>query len=454
MIRSLRQRLLVILGGSVVAAWLATAFFSYLDTRQLIDEMLDTQLAQSANLLLVLLDRLPQGDLAETMLHQPGADADQMIAFRVYPGSGSTAADSVGLVTFPTDHWQPGFRDATADGQEWRVFGASDDMGHLVEVALRQDAKAKFADRVAVHILHPLWVAIPLLAGLIWLSVRWGLRPLRDITLAVELRSPDDMQPLGVGTAPDEIRPLLQALDRLFARIAQLLDRERRFAGDAAHELRTPLAAIKTHAQVARQERDPEKCAAALDGVIEGADRGSRLVEQLLVLSRVDQDAAAGAAGPVNLGDLVVECVAEAAPKAAAKGIDMGVADASYARAVVTGNADLLRILLRNLLDNAARYAPAGGEVTVSVEARDQAVILRVTDNGPGIPMALRDRVFDRFYRVAGSGQQGCGLGLSIVARIAGLHGGSVVFEGGTGKGGFTVIVTLPVAGQSETPAR
>ena len=454
MIRSLRQRLLVILGGSVVAAWLATAFFSYLDTRQLIDEMLDTQLAQSANLLLVLLDRLPQGDLAETTLHQPGADADQMIAFRVYPGAGSTVADSVGSVTFPTDRWQPGFRDATADGQEWRVFGASDDAGHLVEVALRHDAKAKFADRVAVHILHPLWVAIPLLAGLIWLSVRWGLRPLRDITSAVERRSPDDMHPLEVGTAPDEIRPLLEALDRLFARIAQLLDRERRFAADAAHELRTPLAAIKTHAQVARQERDPGKCAAALEGVIEGADRGTRLVEQLLVLSRVDQDAAAGATGPVNLADLVIECVAEAAPRAAATGIDLGVADASCDPAFVIGNADLLRILLRNLLDNATRYSPAGGEVTVSVEALDQTALLRVTDNGPGIPMGLRDRVFDRFYRVAGSGQKGCGLGLSIVARIAGLHGGSVAFEDGAGKTGFTVIVTMPVAGRGGKPAR
>ncbi|MEI2686650.1 MAG: ATP-binding protein [Cypionkella sp.] len=454
MIRSLRQRLLFILGGSIIAAWLATAFFSYLDTRQLIDEMLDTQLAQSANLLVVLLDRLPQGDLAETMLHQPGADADQMIAFRVQAGTGSTEADSVGSPAFPTDHWQPGFRDATSDGLIWRVFGATDGAGHLVEVALRHDVKGKFADRVAVHILHPLWIAIPLLGCLIWLSVRWGLRPLRDVTSAVERRSPDDMHALGVGTAPDEIRPLLEALDRLFARIALLLDRERRFAADAAHELRTPLAAIKTHAQVARQEHDPKKCAAAIDGVIEGADRGTRLVEQLLVLSRVDQDAAAGASEALNLADLAVECVAQAAPKAAAKGIDLGFGGASCDPAVVIGNADLLGVLLRNLLDNAVRYTPAGGEVTVSVETLEQMVILRVADSGPGIPPDLRDRVFDRFYRVVGSGQQGSGLGLSIVLRIAELHGGSVKFEVGEGRRGFAVIVTLPVSGQGQKPAR
>lgn len=454
MIRSLRQRLLVVLGGSIVAAWLATAFYSYLDTGQLIDEMLDTQLVQSADLLVVLLDRLPQGDLAETMLHQPEADEDQMIAFRVHADAGGAAGDTVGSPRFPTDRWQQGFRDAASAGQIWRVFGTSDGAGRLVEVALRHDVKGKFADRVAVHILHPLWIAIPLLAGLIWLSVRWGLRPLREITSAVERRSPDDMRPLGVGAAPDEIRPLLEALDRLFGRIARLLERERHFAADAAHELRTPLAAIKTHAQVARQERDPDKSAAALDGVIEGADRGTRLVEQLLVLSRLDQDRAIGAAGPVNLAAMVVDCVATAAPKAAADGLDLGISGAPGKQAVVIGNADLLRVLLRNLLDNALRYTPAGGEVTVSLETLDQAVILRVCDSGPGIPAKLRERVFDRFYRVLGSGQQGCGLGLSIVARIVALHGGAVEFKDGTGKTGFAVVVTLPIAGRDDDPAR
>lgn len=445
MIHSLRQRLLVILGGSIVAAWLATAFFTYLDTRQLIDEMLDNHLVQSADLLIILLDRLPQGELADHMLQQPEAEANQMIAFRVQDGPVGTTDGTVGSSNFPTDRWQPGLRDAATDGQIWRVFGTSNGARRHIEVAMRQDVKGKFADLVAVHILHPLWIAIPLLAGLIWLSVGWGMRPLQDIASAVERRSPDDMQPLGVSAAPDEIRPLLEALNRLFGRIALLLDRERRFAADAAHELRTPLAAIKTHAQVARQERNPGKYALALDGVIEGADRGTRLVEQLLVLSRLEQEAVVGPSEPVNISDLVIECVAAIAPKAAADGIDLGAADMLCDRAVVNGNADLLRIMLRNLLDNAVRYTPEGGEVTASVETVNHAVILRITDSGPGIPRDLEDRVFDRFYRVAGSGQQGCGLGLSIVLRIAELHGGTVNFEGGAGKDTFAVIVSLPV---------
>tara|TARA_R110002020_G_scaffold5841_2_gene23951 strand:- start:8956 stop:10320 length:1365 start_codon:yes stop_codon:yes gene_type:complete len=454
LIRSLRQRLMMILGGSIIAAWLATAFFTYLDTRHLIDEMLDTHLEQSADLLIVLLDRLPQGDLANTMQRQQDVNADRIVSFRVHAGAGSASAVFLGSPGFPAGRWQPGFHDRSSAGQIWRVFGTSDGAGRSVEVALRHDVRSKFADLVAIHILHPLWFAIPLLAGLIWLSVGWGLRPLRVVTNAVERRRPNDMQPLDVGDAPDEIQPLLGALDRLFGRIAQLLERERHFAADAAHELRTPLAAIKTHAQVARQERDRDKCAAALDGVIEGADRGTRLVEQLLVLSQLDQDAAAGAAAPVELVDLVIECVAAAVPKAVADGLDLGVANASCDRAVVIGNADLLRVLVRNLLDNSVRYTPAGGEVTASVETPGQAVILRVCDSGPGIPPDLRDRVFDRFYRVAGNGQQGCGLGLSIVTRIAALHGGTVEFEDRTDKTGFTVIVTLPWVNPDEKTTR
>lgn len=227
----------------------------------------------------------------------------------------------------------------------------------------------------------------------------------------VERRRPDDLQPLGVDDAPDEIRPLLEALDRLFGRIALLLERERHFAADAAHELRTPLAAIKTHAQVARLEHDPDKCASALDGVIEGADRGTRLVEQLLVLSRLERDAIVGATAPVNLTDLVIECVATIAPRAAADGIDLGAADVLSYQAVVSGNADLLRIMLRNLLDNAVRYTPKGGEVTASVETSDQTVILRVTDSGPGIPSDLQAGCLTDFTAWQAAGGRGAASG-------------------------------------------
>ncbi|WP_347309679.1 ATP-binding protein [Defluviimonas sp. SAOS-178_SWC] len=445
--RSLGRRLLLILGASIVAAWLATAFFTYLDTRRLIDDMLDAQLEQSASLLLTLLDRVPQERLDGTSLHLPAAGADRMIAYRVSVNDGGTAWKSVGDPDFPTDKWQSGFTDTVTDGGRWRVFGAADGAGRFVEVALRQEARARFADRVAVHILHPLWFAVPLLALLVWFSVRWGLKPLRAIAATVERRRADDVQPLDIRWAPSEVQPLIDALDRLLARIAALLERERRFAADAAHELRTPLAAIRTHAEVARQERDPTRCAEAIEGVIAGSDRGSRLVEQLLVLSRLDQDALTGATGPVDLRALVIDCVAEAAPGAALTGVDLGAAEAGGGETVVTGNRELLRVMIRNLIDNAVRYTPAGGEVTAAVESGGGEVVLRVVDSGPGIPAELRERVFDRFYRVEGNHRPGCGLGLSIVSRIVALHGGQVGFEDAKDKGGFTVRVTLPAPG-------
>lgn len=442
--RSLGQRLLLILGASIVAAWLATACFTYLDTRRLIDEMLDAQLEQSVSLLVAMLDRVPRDSLDGASLHLPGTGADGMIAYRVSTDTGEATRNAGGGSDFPTDEWRPGFTDAISETGRWRVFGVVDGAGRFIEVALRQEARARFADRVAVHILHPLWFAVPLLAALVWLSVRWGLGPLRAIAATVERRRAEDVRPLDISAAPAEVRPLLDALDGLLARIAALLERERRFAADAAHELRTPLAAIRTHAEVARQECNQEKCAVALEGVVAGTDRGSRLVEQLLVLSRLDQDTMTGDTGPVDLRELVVDCVAWAAPGATRDGIDLGVADAAGGNAVVAGDRELLRVMIRNLIDNAMRYSPAGGEVTAAVDAGGGEVVLRVIDSGPGIPAELRERVFDRFYRVEGSHRPGCGLGLSIVSRIVALHGGQVEFEDREDKDGFVVKVTLP----------
>lgn len=449
--RSLRQRLLVILGVSMVVAWLATAFFTYLDTRRLIDEMLDAQLEQSASLLLVLLDRLPREHLEDASFYLPGANADRIISYQVGTSKGGVATGPAIMPDFLNNEWRPGFADETGGTGRWRVFGVTDGEGLFVRVALRHEARARFADRVAVHIMHPVWFAIPVLAILIWLSVRWGLKPLQVIASIVERRSANDLQPLAIHSTPAEVRPLLNALDRLFARIASLVESERRFSADAAHELRTPLAAIKTHAEVARRERDPKKCSEAIEGVIAGADRGTRLLEQLLVLSKLDQGAMTGASSPVDLGALVIDCVAEAAPAAVRDGIDLGVADPNPGQTDVIGDRDLLRVMIRNLIDNAVRYTPAGGEVTATVEARGGQVDLRISDGGPGIPAELRDRVFDRFYRLEGSGQPGCGLGLSIVSRIAALHGGTVEFEDSTEITGFTVKVTMPASGRGRT---
>lgn len=441
--RSLRRRLLVILCGSVVAAWLATAFFSYLDTKRQIDEMLDTSLIQSADLLLLLLDRLPPGEFDGSSPLELGTGKEQMVAYRVWTSDRRPGIRFPGVPMLSPDTWKPGFSDRVGDQEQWRVYRAKNESGFFIEVTQRHEFRTTFAESVATHIMHPVWLAVPLLAILIWFSVRWGLAPLQTIAENVERRSASNLEPLNPDEAPLEIRPVLDALNRLFERIGALLERERRFTADAAHELRTPLAAIKTHAQVARQARDAGECRQAIESVIEGTDRANRLVEQLLILARMDHQSMSAAQERVNLTEIVVNGVIDEAPRATAKRVDLGISEGTDNEAIITGNANLLKILIRNLLDNAVRYTPEGGKVNASVGLRDGRVILQIADSGPGIPPERRERVFDRFYRVEGSAQPGCGLGLSIVSRIAEIHGASINLADGLDAVGLVVTVTF-----------
>lgn len=429
---SLRRRLIVSLCCVMLGAWLATAYFTYLDTRRLIDEVVDSHLSQSANMLLTLLDRLsaaglksPTGIIVET-------DSTREFSFRIETGSAAPAPVA-------------GYRDTAGGSGARRVFNATDVDGHSVEVAVGQDVRTGFAGRVAVHILHPLWIAIPLLAALIWATVRWGLRPLEKVAASVAQRSANHLDPLRTDAAPTEIMPLVVALNDLFARISRSRERDRRFAADAAHELRTPLAAIKAHAQVAQRATSLEECRQALDGVLAGVERGTRVVEQLLALARLDHAAAGAGFAAVDLAQIVRQTVIELAPKAAAKKIDLGLDAPEAAAAIVSGNADMLAVLVRNLIDNALSYTPQGGQVNVAVRSDGESTTLRVEDNGPGLTPQLRARVTDRFFRVAGTGVQGSGLGLSIVAAIAEMHGAQFALEDRGDGPGLCARLSVPV---------
>lgn len=438
---SLRRRLLTLLSAAVLLAWAATAFFSYLDARSAIGAMLDDHLRQSAALLAVD----PGGTPAGTP-HAGHADG-WVLLFQVRDAAGQVLRRSAEAPDGPLAPLDEGFADIERAGVRWRVFALPDPShGLAVQVAERHDLRDALAGSVASHLLHPLAVALPVLAGLVWLSVGWGLAPLRAFAREVAGRDPDALHALAADGAPEELRPVARALDGLFARIGALLEKERRFTADAAHELRTPLAAIKTHAQVALAEPGEVGRRAAIIRVVEGADRAARLVEQLLLLARLDPQAALPVT-PVRLDEAAHGCVAGLAPWAAGKGVDLGlVGDAGTAEAMVMGDAALLAVLARNLVDNAVRYTPPGGRVDVVVEMREGHVRLRVADDGPGIPEAARGRVLDRFYRVPGSGEAGSGLGLSIAARIAALHGATLTLGEGVGGRGLSVTVAFPTA--------
>ena len=439
---SLRRRLLFLLSGTVLAAWLATAVFTYFDARKEIGEMLDAHLAQSAGLIAAQLEHELEDEHEAKVPRQ--YKHERKIAFQVWDRKGRLLLRSASAPEVRLQSQSEGYGDAVIDGKRWRIFSRWDESRrYLVQVGERYELRDELAQSVASHLLHPLAVALPALALLIWFGVGAGLAPLAGVAREVERRAPDNLAHLDADHAPREISPLIGALNALFDRLRTSLEQERRFTADAAHELRTPLAAVKTQAQVALGATGDAERSRALANVVSGTDRASRLVEQLLVLARLDPQTALPPGQTVDLHALAQQGVAEIAPAAAGKGVEVGLAPGDAAP--VAGDAVLLAVLLRNLLDNAVRYTPSGGEVEVSLRRTPDAVSLVVADNGPGIPEAERGKAFDRFHRILGSGEEGSGLGLSIVRRIADLHRASVSLDAGPGGRGLRVEVVFPL---------
>jgi signal transduction histidine kinase len=286
---------------------------------------------------------------------------------------------------------------------------------------------------IAGRLTAPLIFGLPLMGFWIWLATWRGLKPLDAVAREIAARQPEKLEPVTPASAPSEVRPLVEAINGLFVRVEHALESERRFTADAAHELRTPLAALAAQAQVVQRARDAGERDHAIEQLIASTRRASRLVDQLLTLARLDPDNAA-VSETVSLDRLAENVCAAHGAEAMEKNIALELDAVS---ATIAGNADMLRILLRNLIDNAIRYTSAGGRVTVAVAPG----ILSVTDTGPGIPAAEHERVFNRFHRLAGQDTEGSGLGLSIVARIAERHGASV--ELGTGENGKGLRVTV-----------
>jgi two-component system sensor histidine kinase QseC len=257
------------------------------------------------------------------------------------------------------------------------------------------------------------------LAILLWIAVARGLRPLVELTSEVERREPDNLAPLDAGFAPREVAPLIEHLNRLFARIDASMQQERRFTADAAHELRTPVAGIKAQAQVARAASNDAERTHALDNAILGCDRAAHLIEQLLTLARMDT-LGAEATQSCSLRALAAEVIALIAPTALNMGVRLELTEGE--EGLVRGDPLLLRILLRNLIDNAVLHTAPGTTVKVSVTHQNGQTCLSVSDDGPGISDADLARITERFYRPAGTSASGSGLGLSIVKRIAGIH--------------------------------
>jgi two-component system sensor histidine kinase QseC len=446
---SLRGRLLLLVLGTSIAVWLGAALVTWNDARDELDELLDGHLAQAAALLVAQQAREFDDDDDEKV------DAPELhryaprVTFQVFH-EGRLAMRSSNAPDRPmvaTERRRPasGFYTVVlADERTWRVFatrGAERDVQVFVgEQTASRDAILRAVLRGT---LWPMLVALPLLALAGWWAVALGVRPLRALGDTLARRPAEDLRPVAAAGAPDEMRPLLDALNGLFGRIGQLLERERRFTGDAAHELRTPLAAIRAQAQVALGASSDAQRRAALERTLAGCDRATRLVEQLLVLSRLEAEAPPPHAG-VKLGAVAQSVLAELAVSGIAKQQNVGLDAAPDA--LVSGDETLLGVLCRNLVDNAIRYSPPGARVDVRVEREGGRVLLVVEDSGPGLAREHLDRLGQRFFRVTGNEASGSGLGWSIAQRIAAVHGATLQAQDSRRLGGLRVEVAFPAA--------
>lgn len=313
----------------------------------------------------------------------------------------------------------------------------------VVYVAESTEKRAALAREIMKGIVFPQLLVVPLMVLLMWLGLKRGAAPLEQLRAQVTMRSADDVRPLDAPAAPEEVAPLINAFNDLLARVEHEGAAQKRFIANAAHQLRTPLAGIKMQTELALRSVDPEERVSALNKIAAGTARTAHLISQLLVLARTEGSATNSLPfSAVDFGLIARDVVAAAYPNASTKQLDLGF-DTPYTPAspvIVVGHADLLRELVSNLVDNAIRYTPANGHITVRVVDRD-GPILEVEDDGVGISEAERELVFERFYRVIGGHESGSGIGLAIVKEIAVRHAATVTVT--TPPGGVGSLFTV-----------
>jgi len=433
---SIRGRLLAWLLGALVVAGLMMGYAAYRRAHQDLDELLDYQLQQLAfslsrqsvaNVPVVPGMPLPEPDFITQVW-----DRDGVLMFYSRP--------NFAIPMRP----RPGFSNMDWNGQSWRVFTQLDG-ARIIQVAhplrLRREMAADFARRAVL----PLLALLPLLAVVIWVVVGRALTPLSSISTALRARTAAALEPLPQENLPEELVPLVGSLNDLLQRLQHALESQRQFVGDAAHELRSPLTAVQLQLSLLKRASDADERAAAIERLERGVHRSNRLVQQLLTLARQDPAAPDATLDEVDVDQLARELVSDYEPQAA---LNRQALRLETEPVLVRGDREALRVMLSNLIDNALRYTPADGSVTVRIMREGADVVIEVEDTGPGIAAEQRARVFDRFYRVPNAtADEGSGLGLAIVKRVVDRHAGSVTLDDAAAGRGLKVSVRLPAAG-------
>lgn len=458
---SLHARLRWLIIGVLLVILLPLSIFSFQRTIEEVDELSDGRLAQSARTLQVLIEHagmnaLRGADGGGMLVPIEARHADHIkvhghtyeseVGFQVFDRAGHAVLATANLAALPLPAaGDRDFRDVQQGRHRWRIFTLSDPVdGVVIRVGERYDSRHEITDAVGLEHGLPLLIGLPLLALLVGWAIRRGLRPLVALEQALSSREPGSREPVVLDDAPQELQPVLAALNGQLVRLEDALERERRFSADVAHELRTPLASAMINLESAMTMVDSAEAGALLIHAEHGIAGLARRIEQLLALARLEAGAAAEQRAAVDLVAVAMNVIEELAPVIAESGVELGFSRPAP-HVVVLGYEAALAALLRNLVENALRHVPAGGKVQLSIERNPHTALVDVIDDGPGIPAERRASVFTRFHREAGGRGDGFGLGLSIVQRAAQLHGATIELLDPPHGSGLRVHVAIPL---------
>jgi two-component system, OmpR family, sensor histidine kinase QseC len=458
--RSIRARLLFAIFAALVVILGSTAWWSYEVTRHESEELFGARLATSARVLDALVARqveratishplvveLPKelehaGDDQGSALGHP---YETKIAFQIWRDDGMLLLRSASAPVRPFSPNVAGFSLERIDGELYHVFVLQSGTT-WIQVAEKDEVRGELIRELGAAVMTPLVTGAVLLLLLVHLLVFYGLRPLRQLTTQIERRQPDALAPFELAAAPLEVAPVVRALNDLLERVRQAFEHERRFTDAAAHELRTPIAALKIHAENVARARNEAERRHSLARLAQALERTSRLAAQMLAYSRAQNASAPPQREAVRLMDVVREATTAAEPATRSRDQHLRVVEPPPGEeARIDADSCEIQRLIVNLLDNASRYAPQHSTIEVAVRADESGVILSVSNEGPAIPAELRERVFDAYYRIPGSPSDGSGLGLAIVREIALRHGAAVRLTPLRGAHGTRVSVCFP----------
>ncbi|MCW8906208.1 MAG: ATP-binding protein [Sedimenticola sp.] len=443
---SIKRRLLLTLVGLISLTWLTLFFLVHRDATHELEEIYDASLAQNARILFGLLQReISEGEVElirhielDNRLQHP---YELHIAF--WAGIGKIVIKSKDAPEFLTE-LPEGLSTYTIDNSQWRVFTLRDRENELlIHTAQKLQAREELVSYLIRDTLSVMLLILPLLALLLWWGVKRSLGPLRRLMDEAGSMTARTLHPFDISDAPDEILPLVSALNQLLGRLDRAMENERRFTADAAHELRTPLAGLKVQLQVALRAEQPAQKQKAMTMALEGIDRITHLVNQLLTLARADRENAASLDFQrVDLVRIAGEVISALGRSAEKRGIRLDLTR-SGDNCQIPGDATMLQIALRNLLENAIRYTRSPGQAVIEIRSQGERVSVWVRDSGEGIPAEAVERMFQRFRRGEHQASSGSGLGLSIVRRIAEIHQAEVLVDASDPEG-FAIGLNLP----------